>query len=627
MRHPTRFISAGLAAGSSAASALWSCRTSNRKPGVVADAALLATLSVALFAALPVTPAVAAAPTPTRAAEPTIDYTVTRGDNLFDLSRNRFASMSAWREIAQLNRLPDPARISPGQRLRVPLRLLRPVAAPARLAAVTGDVSIGNAAAIADARVSEGQSVRTGDNASAVLELADGSRVKLAPSSLAEVVAARRYDIGPAGGAAGSAAGAAADTAGAAAASAPANFAGTLRLVRGAVEVLASKLRRAKPLEVTTPTAVIGVRGTEFRVRLDDAAPVTRTEVLEGRVHVDANGASRALELNPDFGTVIGAPAGLPGNPGARTGGSASIRAAVTTAIPVASPLPAAPDLSGVPERFERPVVRFRVAAESGVLRLQVAQDAAFDHIVRDQVAPAGSELRVAGLDDGTWFLRLRRQDAIGLEGRDSVQSFVLKARPEPPASLAPRPDAKASVGPVEFSWAQSIDGGRVRLQVARDEAFTDIVTDQDALAGASTTVDLPDAGRYHWRLQSIRPDGDHGPFGDPLSFELRPLPAAPTGGLSPDGRTLALAWTGRPQDRQQVELARDPQFSDGVVRDELAASRWELARPSPDGAWYFRYRSVEPDGFVTGYSPTMRIDLPSDWRPLLLLAPLLMLF
>jgi hypothetical protein len=45
---------------------------------------------------------------------------------------------------------------------------------------------------------------------------------------------------------------------------------------------------------------------------------------------------------------------------------------------------------------------------------------------------------------------------------------------------------------------------------------------------------------------------------------------------------------------------------------------------PQRSGEYFFRYRSVEPDGFVSPYSSTARIEVPTDWRFLWWLAPLL---
>ena len=65
-------------------------------------------------------------------------------------------------------------------------------------------------------------------------------------------------------------------------------FSGALRVLRGSVEVFASKVLRAKPLEVVTPAAVVGVRGTQFLVGFDDSANGrTNSEVIEGRTRVD----------------------------------------------------------------------------------------------------------------------------------------------------------------------------------------------------------------------------------------------------------------------------------------------------------------------------------------------------
>ena len=36
---------------------------------------------------------------------------------------------------------------------------------------------------------------------------------------------------------------------------------------------------------------------------------------------------------------------------------------------------------------------------------------------------------------------------------------------------------------------------------------------------------DIAEPGSYRWRLASIRPDGDHGPFGDTHRFNRRTVP------------------------------------------------------------------------------------------------------
>jgi hypothetical protein len=517
--------------------------------------------------------------------EPAIELRISARDTLIGLSERVFNGPAAWQEIARLNRVRDPNRILPGQVLRVPTRLMRNNPLPATLVNAVGEVRVDNAPAAAGTPMAEGQRVETGPNGSAVIGLADGSRVRVPPSSLAEVLASRTY-------------GAAADATAAANSGA---FAGALRLVRGSVEVLASKVRRAQPLEVTTPTAVIGVRGTQYRVSLDDRS-TTRSEVLEGQVRLDA--ASRAVgsDLNAGFGAAIDARALKP----------------VPTAL-----LPA-PDLSAVPARFERALVRLALPGETVPLRVQVAADAAFEQVVSDQRVLPGSDVRIAGLADANWHLRARRIDPQGLEGYDAALAFVLKARPEPPASNTPRPGAKQTVGAVEFAWSPNLEARSARLQVARDAGFQQLVLERDGLTNNRDRFEIAEPGLYFWRLGSVRADGDRGPFGEPQRFELRALPEPPQGGLAGDGKSLRLAWGGRPDDLQEVELARDPQFMQIVARAQLKQPQWTLPAPETPGTYYFRYRSIEPDGFVTPYSSTLTIEVPRDWRWLWLLAPLL---
>ena len=530
----------------------------------------------------------------TSAAEPSVAFSINAGDTLIGLSERVFVSPDAWREIAVLNRLNKPYLLVPGQVLQVPVRLLRWTAAASTLTSVSGEVRVDGRAGAALETLNEGQSIETGLQGSAVLELADQSIIKLAPSSLAEVVTSRRHTASGDG------------------ASSPSTglFSGVLRVLRGSVEVFATKVLRAKPLEVNTPTAVVGVRGTQYRVGFDEAANrSTRTEVIEGQVRFDAGANANATAATRANGADVSG------------GFGAAVDAA--GAAPTVVKLLVAPDLASTPERFERPIVRFGLAAEVQPLRLQVAADAEFNKVVRDLRVEPGTEVRVAGLDDGQWHLRARRVDPLGIEGFDAVRPFVLKARPEPPAPSQPRRGAKQTVGAVEFAWAQNVEAGSHRLQIARDQAFKDVVLDRDAVPGTAVRVDMPAQGSYFWRLASIRPNGDPGPFGDPLSFELRATPEPPKGGLGGDGG-LAFNWAGRPQDRQQVELARDTEFKDIVAKAELTTSEWVLPKPDRAGDYFFRYRSIEPDGFVSPYSSTLKIVVPKDWSSLWLLFTLL---
>lgn len=142
-----------------------------------------------------------------------------------------------------------------------------------------------------------------------------------------------------------------------------------------------------------------------------------------------------------------------------------------------------------------------------------------------------------------------------------------------PTAHRAPRTAAKQPIGSVEFSWAQNTGATAAHWQIAEDAAFTRIVQERDNSDAAGLRADLITPGNYFWRVASIRPDGHHGPFGDPQALTLRPLHEPPSGGPSADGSALLFRWSGRAEDRFEVQLARDLAFTEIIARDDVAAA------------------------------------------------------
>ena len=214
--------------------------------------------------------------------------------------------------------------------------------------------------------------------------------------------------------------------------------------------------------------------------------------------------------------------------------------------------------------------------------------------------------MRIAGLDDAQWYLRARRRRrARASKASTRARAFVLKARPRTAGHqhAARRRQADAS-GSVEFAWAPNLEATSVRLQVASDAGLHAArrSTREAPDAARATTLEVCGPGTYHWRIASIKADGDNGPFGDAQRFELRPLPEPPQGR---HGRRRQVARAGlerpRPKTRQHVELARDPAFKEHRrAAPSSSAPEWTLPRPTRAGTYYFRYRSVEPDGFVS---------------------------
>ena len=296
-----------------------------------------------------------------------------------------------WPELGSFNGLKTPYKLVPGKTLNIPLRMISSVPSTAKVISASGDVQVQGAAATPGVTVGEGGKFQTGANSSAVLELADGSRVTVLPNTLAELVTSRSYA-----------------TRDAAVSASSAWFSGLIRLVQGGLDTAATQgARRATPLQIQTPTSLVGVRGTQFRVAFEDpASNSARTEVVEGKVRADNTAQQSGADLPKGTGAVV---------------------KATEKDVKVVKLLPA-PDLAGIPSVVIRQQGGWPMPALRGSsgYRVQVASDEKFEKIVRDlKVTTASADL--ATLANGTWFARVRGIDAQGLEGFDAFKALTVK--------------------------------------------------------------------------------------------------------------------------------------------------------------------------------------------------------
>ncbi len=323
------------------------------------------------------------------------------GDKLIVFGAELLRQPADWAEVARFNKLRNPNVIRPGQTLAIPIRLMKPGPVSGKVLSVYGDVQVNGSQTEAGAVLNEGAQLKTGANSSAVIELADGSRVTLLPNTLAELATSRGYAARNAGSGVSTT-----------------WFSGLIRLMQGALDAVAAKLaNRATPLQIQTPTSLVGVRGTQFRVAYDDPATQNaRTEVLEGLVRADNSAQGSGASLPAGKGAVL--------NPAVKD-------------IKVVDLLKA-PDLSGTPADILKPLALWPMpnleAASS--YRVQIAADESFSKIVRDLVVTNGTA-DLANLPNGAWFARVRGIDAGGLEGYDSIKAVQVLL--PPPPELPPR--------------------------------------------------------------------------------------------------------------------------------------------------------------------------------------------
>jgi hypothetical protein len=436
-----------------------------------------ATVLIALYAALPVTWAAM--------TEPFISYTVKPSDTLQGLSRTLLNVPSKWNEVAKLNGLKNPNLIFPGQVIDVPKSLLNlnsqpRVSTPGTVLSVQGDVTVGGQKVQAGATVPEGARLQTGPNSSAVVQLGDGSHLQLMPKTLAEVVTQHGYALR--------------DPASSASTT---WFSGAIRLVEGVLDTLAEKrANRLTPLEVTTPTSVVGVRGTHFRVAYEDPASGTaRTEVLEGKVRTDNTKQQVGINMDGGFGAVV--------KPQER-----EIKVvALLRALPDAQ-VPAEVLRMGRPQRAEWALGTLAGAAS---YRAQLANDEKFAQIQSDikSVSPA---IDLTAIANGKYYARVRGVDPSGIEGVDAVKLIEIKSAVVWPKEISVGASAQyVPEGVLLKVYGNSEDRPKeLTAQVARDQAFTQDV--RTATVGQDATVllrNVPIGQRSFVRFSAPGPQGE----------------------------------------------------------------------------------------------------------------------
>ena len=506
------------------------------------------------------------------AGEPVFTHVVTREETLITLSRRLLADPRQWPQLQQHNQIADPRRIPVGTVLKIPVRLLATEPVPARVLSASGEVSGPQGmAVVAGQALPQGARLQAGDGGQATLQLVDGTVLRLRAGSAVQVETSQRL---PRSG----------------------EVLSGVKVEAGQVEVQAQKRpgAGAPGFQISTPQGLLGVRGTEFRVSVDARAETTRNEVLEGQVMTEGRDGRAGRSVAAGFGVVVD-----------RSG-------TVTPPVRLLAP----PDVSAWPALQERVLVRFPIRPQPAVVayRAQVAAaaDPAFERVLQD-VRSTGAELRLVDLPDGDYRIRVRAEDAQGLQGRDALHLFTLKARPEPPLPTGPGPKAVVSGARLDLAWASVDEARSYRLQLARDEAMREPIQDQRTLAGTAWSVDALAPGVYFWRLASERSATDQGPFGPVQRVELRALPAPlPPPRVGED--SLKLAWEGLPGQTFEVEFARSADFAVLELTRRTEQSALELRLPGT-GRYWVRMRARDPDGFVGPYTAPQAFTVPNCLR------------
>ena len=434
------------------------------------------------FLTLQVNQHVQAADQPSTSA-PEWRYSVRPGDNLIQFSKRHLINPDDWRVLQKLNKIKNPQRMQLGQILRVPLHLVKQLAAPAEIVLATGQAGILKAdktvvAVTIGQQLSAGTELITGENSKLNIKFADGSIVSMQPKSTMKLDTLSMYSGGGM-----------VDT--------------KLRLQQGKVETEANPAHlQGNQMQIITPTAVAAVRGTKFRVAADDIS--IKQETLEGKVALMAAGAEVAVDKG--FGSLS-------------EGGNAPLPPIL---------LLAAPATGNLPIKLETVPIAFMMPAQEGAVAWlgKLSNEPQFNQIL-DEKLSQGTDLSFSNLPDGKYYLKVRAKDKQGLEGYDATHEFNLNARPLAPVAATPAAAATVRDANPELTWSKIEEANEYLLELARDTDFKQLLDSKRVVNPTYKIEKNLEPGQYFWRLASL--DGaDQGPYAVASSFNYKAKPSAP---------------------------------------------------------------------------------------------------
>jgi hypothetical protein len=501
---------------------------------------------------------------------PTAEISVVRGDTLIGICKRLLEDPRRWRDVAVFNRLRNPDSIYPRQRILIPLRLMRGEEAVATVTLVRGEATARRAKSasweplLLGASLGEGSAVSTGDDAGLELAFEDGSTILSRGLTDFEIEKARRKS--------------------------PILFYHRLYLETGRI---ISRVKTALGIEsrheIRMPSAITGVRGTEFRTSVGERDK-TSAEVLRGIVTVEAMKAK--VNVREGEGTVV--ESGRPPRP-------------PSPLLPPPLLIDAKPLYRSLPI-----ILSFKDVSGAVSRRVTLATDEGMRDVLWDAVVKAGDQAEITGLDDGTYYLQATSIDAVGLEGMPNEPATVtVRLNPVPPSLRHPREGAELIDRSVTFQWLKVPDAAAYHLQVVEDPDFTKLTKEVTDLRETECEAELPDFKTYHYRVRSIAGDGFAGLWSDGVPFSIIPPPPAPSVEKPSVGEEdITVRWRSLGNGvTYRVQVAKDEEFR-GILED-TKVDKPEISFKRPDaGTYYVRTAGIDASGREGTFSAAQTLEI-----------------
>lgn len=502
--------------------------------------------------------------------EPCIEVTVAQGDCLIAICERYLEDPGKWRKIAGINQLKNPHLIYPGKILILPVALLRgePIDGAVRFLRGEAEIQVKAGAGwkklLMNDRIQEGSTIKTGKESAIEVQFESGDSWNQRSDTILGVTSARKKGN---------------------------FFFHQLFLQTGkAITNIQKATGRESRFEIDTPAAVCAARGTEFRTSVD-ASEVTRSEVLEGMIDIEA--ASRCVTVAEGEGTLV------------KKG------EAPQTPKKLLTP----PQISDKQTIYKKMPLELAFRKIEGAVsyRVVIARDRAIRDVLSEQRISPDTLFSMVRLEDGTYYLQTQSIDDEGLEGLSSAPvEIAVRVNPVPPYLQSPADEGEYRETAVPCSWLNVKDAAAYHVQIAEDREFNAIVQDRTDIHDTAYKADTLDYRSYYFRVSSIAGDHYEGEWSDTIRFTIIPPPPAPQMD-TPDieGKEISIRWPDLGAGfTYHFQMSGDEKFSSVLVDDHLDKAGTTLQRPDKAGVYYVRTSSIDAKGYEGSFSPPQSFEI-----------------
>lgn len=491
-------------------------------------------------------------------------YTIVDGDNLWNLSEKHLDRVTRFSQLQKINAIKNPYRMRPGTKLRVPLKWIRSNPVPAKILELQGNVEIIRSSGTVEQLTTSGPLIRLGDqlrtgpNSTVAIEFADKTLLTLHSDSLA------RFDHLSAHGVTGMVDSrlnlkkGRMDTRVTPAVGPGSRFEihtpSAISAVRGTeyrasvsedeqssnIEVLKGKVLVKGASKSTLVNAGFGTQVASGKPPIAPrellAPPILKSipspiESLNWPLAWDPlEGAEQyrlEVAIDDQFNTLEGqqltghARAALPDLPD----GAYFVRVRGVTALGLEGknrvdrivldvhpqpPVPLLPNEARV-FRGKAPELKWTASSEAAKYRLELSSDPTFRTPLTVEDGLNNNHFDTAGFaDPGQYYWRLTSIAEDGEYGPvGDIRSYQIKPIPE---KVTPNMESEGD-DQLVASWRAGGAGQTYQVQLANDDAFTDLAFDQNITEPKFAFKPMSGQVRY-LRVRSIESDGYQGPWG-----------------------------------------------------------------------------------------------------------------